>query len=153
MKKNAKFLFLAVLLAGSAFALRQVKFSKVNDPFPQWFEQGFYVGTNAKNPVSSTANKVAKHLCATLNYDLASVPATGAGSGCLDTAALTITGCGFGDRVSLGIDQTLPANLNGQAPSAYLSAADSAKVRVCNGSSDGGALDFPDASFTICCDG
>jgi hypothetical protein len=87
----------------------------------------------------------------TLVYDFPSVPATGAGSGCQDSAAGTATGCTFGDTLMLGIDQVPPTNLNAGPPVAYISAANAFKVRVCNDSTDAGAVDWPDASYTVRC--
>lgn len=86
-----------------------------------------------------------------LVYDFPSVPATGAGSACQDSAAGTANGCRFGDTLMLGIDQVPPANVNGAIPLPYISAADSFKVRVCNDSTDAGAVDWPDASYTVRC--
>ena len=62
----------------------------------------------------------------------------------------TATGCRFGDTVMLGIDQA-PVNALGNID-AYVSAADSFKVRACaDGITDGGAFDMPDASYTVRC--
>lgn len=62
----------------------------------------------------------------------------------------TATGCRFGDQVLLGIDQA-PVNAFGNIE-AYISAADSFKVRACaDGITDGGTFDMPDASYSVRC--
>lgn len=86
----------------------------------------------------------------TLVYDFPSIPATGANSACQDSAAGTAPGCRFGDTVTLGIDQVVPAK-NGPPPVAWISAANQFTVRVCNTSTDAGAVDMPDASYTVRC--
>lgn len=62
----------------------------------------------------------------------------------------TAEGCRFGDQVLLGVDQVLPnafGNIN-----AYVSAADSFKVRACaSGITDAGSFNMPDASYTVRC--
>ena len=69
---------------------------------------------------------------------------------CSESNAGTATGCAFGDTVTLGIDQAL-VNAFGNV-NAYVSAADSFKVRACsNGFTDGGAFNMPDASYTVRC--
>lgn len=152
--KSLKIAVLALLVAGVVYAARDNFVDLVNSPKAQQFISGIYIGSRADDPTSSTLNKMATHLCATKVYDF---PTLGGASAALDTvcaesSALTITGCGFGDRISMGIDQA-PVNAFGNL-NAYLSAANTAKVRACAvGITDGGSFDMPDASYTICCDG
>ena len=128
--------------------------SRVNDPKPQHFLNGFFVGNDTKNPLSNTKNKQAYHLCGTIDWDfpaLGNIMAPGT-TACAESAALTISGCTFGDRVVLGIDQTR-INAFGQID-AYQATATTFKVVSCaNGITDGGSFDQPDSGFTICCDG
>jgi hypothetical protein len=155
--KNYKFALLgALLFAVVAIGARQGtgSVSVVNDPKPQHFVNGLFIGTEAKDPLSTTINKQAYHLCATKIHDFAALgnimaPGTTA---CEESSALTITGCGFGDRLSMGIDQAY-VNAFGQIVP-YVSAANTVKIVACaNGITDGGSFDMPDASYTICCDG
>lgn len=153
--KNVKFVILSLFVAAVAFATAQGLGSVdiINSPKPQWIQSGVFLGTPAKNPISDIKNKQAYHLCGTMVYDFPSIPATGANSGCQQGPGVTVTGCGFNNSVSLGIDQVPPTLKNGAPPIGYISAADTLNVSICNDSSDGGAVDFPDASFTLCCDG
>lgn len=145
-----------LLTAFAAFAVVQGKgtVDTVNSPKPQWFQSGVYLGSAAKNPLSDVKNKQAYHLCGTLVEDLGSTGGTMSAidTYCVESAAKTITGCAFNDQVTLGIDQALP-NAFGVI-NAYVSAADTVKVRACGiGITDGGSFNMPDASYTICCDG
>lgn len=135
-------LILGLLIAAVAWA---ATYSGI-DELPRYLKGGVFVGSGA---TSSSANKIATMKRCTLVYDFPSIPATGAGSACQDSAAATCTGVVFGDQLSMGVDQVPPANLNGAFPVPYVSAADAVKVRVCNDSTDAGAVDWPDASYTI----
>ncbi len=154
MKKTI--VMVACLMAGAAFAVAQAvgSVSRVNDPRPQLFLSGFFTGSDAKNPLSTTKNKQAYHLCGTLDYDFPALGGTGAAldTVCADSASLTLTGCGFNDRLSMGIDQT-KVSAFGQI-SAYVSAANTVKVTACGqGITDGGSFNQPDSGYTVCCDG
>jgi hypothetical protein len=157
-KATMKRIVIAVILAVAAIAIaapdvepwRKV-YERRQHAVPQKFElevQASFIdaGSIAVNGLSFTPRGRGK-----LVYDFPSIPATGAGSACQDSAAGTATGCAFGDGVLLGIDQTLPANRNASPPVAYISAANTFAIRVCNDSTDGGAIDWPDASYTVTC--
>lgn len=154
--KNFKYVFMVCFLAGTAFAVRQGigSVSRVNDPKPQHFVSGTFTGSDSKDPLSDTRNKQSYHLCGFLSYDFPALgndmaPGTTA---CAESFPLTVTGCGFNDRVTLGIDQTR-VNAFGQID-AYISAANTLKVVACaNGITDAGSFNQPDSGFTICCDG
>lgn len=146
----------ALLFAVVAFSARQGTGSvdKVNSPKPQHFVSGLFIGSEAKDPLSTTINKESYHLCGQLDYDfpaLGNIQAPGT-TGCAESSALTISGCGFGGRLSMGIDQTY-VNAFGQIVP-YQSAANTIKIIACaNGITDGGSFDQPDSGFTVCCDG
>lgn len=152
--KYLKYTFAVVFVAAAVLAAKQAKFSVVNDPNPQWFQQGFYLGTPAKNPVSDTKNKLAKHLCGTMDWDFPAVTNGAANSlvsTCTLTDALTITGCAFTDRLALGVDQ---ATADGLRISPKVTAASTVKLEACAiGWTDGGSANQADSGFTICCDG
>lgn len=111
-----------------------------------WFGGGMYVGLTSP---TDTANWVQTIKRCTLVYDMPSIPALGAGSACNETASATCTGVVFGDTVLLGLDQVPPTPFNGAPPVPFVHAADQIRARVCNDSTDGGALDWPDASYTF----
>lgn len=157
--RNWKFLIVSlVVMAGVAYSARQGigSVSKVNDPKPQHFVSGFFTGSEAKDPLSDTKNKQAYHLCATKVYDF---PALGGVNGPLDNichkaiSSLTITGCGFNDRLSNpGVDQALVNEFG--FVTAHLSAANTVEIVACApGITDAGSFNMPDASYTVCCDG
>lgn len=157
MKRFALFVaFVAVLVAAVVMAAPNADPIHNNENqyrwiYPQFFNQAVTVsfvdaGNLKVNGVSLTPTGRG-----TLIYDFPSIPSLGAGSACQDSAAGTATGCAFGDAVLLGIDQTLPANRNAAPPVAYVSAANAFTVRVCNDSTDAGAIDWPDASYTVTC--
>lgn len=137
-------LILGLLIAAVAWA---ATYSGI-DELPRYLKGGVFVGSGA---TSSSANKVATMKRCTLVYDFPSIPATGAGSACQDSAAATCTGVVFGDQLLLGVDQVPPvaSTNNGTMPMPFVSAADAVKVKVCNDSTDAGAVDWPDASYTI----
>lgn len=153
---NWKFLIVSLLvLASVAYAVNaidNVENSATTKPLR--FMEGFFTGGSAKNPLVSVKNRQSYHLCGTLVYDFAALgnimaPGTTA---CEESFPLTITGCGFNDRVSMGIDQDY-VNGFGQIV-ARVSAADTVKIVACgNGITDGGSFNMPDASYTVCCDG
>jgi hypothetical protein len=151
--RKFKHLIVGILCtAGLAFAVAQSASSvdKVNSPKPQHFVSGTFTGSEAKNPLSDTKNKQAYHLCGTLVYEFPVI--TGTHTNCQESAALTIAGCGFNDRLSLGMDQVFSNTLVQFNP--VVTAANTVKVVQCaNGVTDGGSYDSPDASFTVCCDG
>lgn len=123
---------------------------------PLWHQRGLFLGAPSKNPLSDIKNKQSYHLCGTKVYDFPSLGGTGASQPgdtiCAESSSLTITGCGFNDRVSLGIDQAKVNAFGTIIP--YMSAANTAVVQACAvGITDGGSFNMPDASYTICCDG
>lgn len=107
---------------------------------------GLFIGSGT---TSDTANKIATVKRCSLVYDMPSIPALGAGSGCNETASATCTGVVFGDTVLLGVDQVPPTPFNGAPPVPFVHAAGELRARVCNDSTDGGAVDWPDASYTF----
>lgn len=134
-----------------AYGAAEKRSERLGSAFPMWFDNGFYVGPSTRNPNNDKKNGIRATYVGRLEYDFPSIPATGAGSACQDSAAGTATGCTFGDQLLLGIDQVPPANVNGAMPTAYISAANTFKVRVCNDSTDAGAVDWPDASYIVRC--
>lgn len=140
------FALIAVITAGVAYAAAYGGALAGLDTLPRYLKGGMFVGTGAP---TDTANKVAAMKRCTLVYDFPSIPATGANSGCQDSPSATCTGVVFGDQLALGIDQVPPNPNNGAPPLAFVQAADAVKVRVCNDSTDAGAVDWPDASYTI----
>jgi hypothetical protein len=62
---------------------------------------------------------------------------------CLEST-MTLTGVNFGDPLALGISATLPAGIH---PAVIVSAADTAKVQICNNS--GAAVDLSSLTFTV----
>lgn len=153
--KYLKFVVLSLVVSGVAFAVAQSQagVDAVNSSKPQWFQQGFYTGTLADGTLSDVKNKQATHLCGTKVYDFPSLKTGGTtATVCAASSSLTITGCGFNDRISLGVDQTRINEFG--TIQAYVSAANTLVVQACGvGITDGGAFDMPDASYTVCCDG
>lgn len=144
-------LFGAVLAYGARQGIGSV--DRVNSIKPQWFSAGTFTGTPAKDPLSTTKNKQAYHLCGTLDYDFPSLTGPAALSiTCAESTALTIAGCTFNDRVTLGVDQAR-ASAFGQID-VYQATATTFKVVACaNGITDAGSFNQPDSGYTICCDG
>lgn len=152
MKNLLKTVIGMCLVAGLGYAARQGagSVSKVNDPKPQHFVAGTFTGSEAKDPLSTTINKQAYHLCGVVNYEFPVV--TGTHARCAQSSTATITGCGFNDRLTMGTDQTLDRTLVQTIP--VVTAANTVAVQLCaTGITDGGSYDSPDASFTVCCDG
>lgn len=144
-------LLIAAVVAGTyAWAIREPNVDKVDGNYPQWFTKGFYVGNESTNPQQNTRNKVTKMpVNATrLNYDFA--PITGTHSACLTAVTkATVTGCGFGDTVVMGADQTIVADI---VLFPYVSAANEVSLRACAaGITDAGTADMPDASYDFRC--
>jgi hypothetical protein len=146
----------AALLAAVAFAAPDVNpwrrvYEQREHMVPQKFDQEVQAAFIDAGSIAVNGLAFVPTGRGTLTYDFPSIPALGAGSACQDSSAGTATGCAFGNGLLLGIDQTLPANRNAAVPIPYLTAANTFAVRVCNDSTDGGAIDWPDASFTVTC--
>lgn len=150
MKNILKTVGVLLLICGFAYAAREGFYEKINTTKPQWFPSGLYIGSNAKNPVSDTNNKIAYSLEGTMVNDF---PAITIATGNCKTSYRdgVVTGCTFNDTLSLGVDQTLPEDI---VLFPYLSAANTFKIRACiTGITDAGSIDLPDASYTIRCIG
>lgn len=89
-----------------------------------------------------------------VEYDFPSLGGVGSGLAttitCADSNAVTVTGCGFGDQLLLGMDQVRVNSFITFTP--YMTAADTAKVQACCvGINDAGSCDQPDSGFTVRC--
>ncbi len=145
----------ALLMSAVAFAARDGFIALVNDLKAQVFQGGIYIGSAAKNPQGDTRNKIAYSLVGVKVYDF---PALGGVGGPLDNicaeaaSTLTITGCGFNDVLSVGVDQTL-VNPFGSV-TAYVKSANTIGLVACApGITDAGSFNMPDASYTVRCTG
>lgn len=135
---------LTVCIAGVAVAVPAERVDMVLSVMPQWFRSGIYVSGARIEPVKR--NKVTKILANTAIYDFGGLSTVELGTPCADSDAITVTGAGFGDTCSMGLDQVISdyASL-----SCFVSAANAVKVRACAFQTDGGEVDLPDASYTV----
>jgi hypothetical protein len=85
---------------------------------------------------------IGKYITGTVTVDLASIPA----QTCTDTAGITVTGATDGDP-AIGSALSAIASTAGLQISAYVSSADTAKVRVCNETS--GAIDPASTTYKV----
>lgn len=157
--KNLKYILLsAVLVASVAFAIKQVKYSEVNDPNPQWFSKGFYVGPRGPSTpvVNDTKNQVTGIYGGSYDYDF---PAVAPGYAIHNTLkTFTLTGVKVGDPCLAAVSQvTANGNDGGSASpfgmdfNALVRAKDIVELIAENTAGDGGTFDMPDANYTIRC--
>lgn len=154
--KSYKFAIVAMLIAGSAFAVKQVKYSKVNDPNPQWFNNGIYLGSDKVNPVNDTEQMLGRAPRCKIDYDFAGIiPRPGF---IQETPVFTCPGVRLGDPCFVGVVNATPQdggsawedNVNFFA----IAKADAGMViRLLTASGDGGAMNPPDAGYVVRCIG
>ncbi len=141
------------LLAGVAFAVKQVAYDKVNSPKPQWFPTGLYVGTNTANPVRTTNNRVDGIYCDILDYDFPNI----APNYMLRSTAKTFTKTGvkLGDPCFVGVLKAAPDDA-GSAWEDLLSydcvvrSDNVVQIIATNAGGDGGSMNAPDAGYQVC---
>lgn len=134
---------LSVCIAGVAVAVPAEIVDLVNSVHPQWFKGGIYV-SRTQEPAKK--NKVTKILANTGIYDFPALGSTALELPCATSDAITVTGAGFGDTCSLGIDQAI---VNDALLYCFVSAANAVKVKMCAWQTDGGSVNMPDASYTV----
>lgn len=149
-----KYVFAAVLVAGAAFAVRQVKYSTVNDPNPQWFQQGYYVGPPNSYVVNDTKNRVTRSIGCQVDYDFAGViPRPGF---IQETVNYPCVGVKLGDPCSVGVVNASPQD-GGSAWEdnvnffAIAKKDDKIVIRMVTASGDGGDMNPPDAGYKVRC--
>lgn len=155
MKNILKTLAFAMVLAGVVYAARQGigSVSKINDPKPQWFVSGLFIGSNAKDPLQNTKNKLGHRLCFDKTYD---APALGGTFSALDTycadTSVTATGCKLGDSASVAVNAT--TNIGQLVFSPMVPADNLISLVICaSGLSDAGTTNLGSTVYTLCCEG
>ncbi len=155
MKKSHKYLFmLAFALMGTlAFAIAESRVSIVNDPAPQGFVQGFYVGPLAgPNVIADVKNKTTRIIGASTTYQLGTIGTSVGFTTCAQTWAVTATGARTGDwchvTTNIGADggTALPTEA---LLSCDVTATNVVKGKMCYLVSDGGSFAVGDAGFSF----
>lgn len=148
---NKKLIAVAVFLSAAiAFAVPQVFYTKHSDPNPEWFSKGVFLGSTARNPVSSTSNMITGSFSATADHDFAD-----AGFGEVQDFDIAVSGARVGDICfNPGIYTVLDGggvavHLGHAEASAFISchvhATDTVEVTLYPVTQ----VDLPDASFTV----
>jgi hypothetical protein len=156
-RKHLLVAFLAALVGGLLGSLSFFPRAEAADPTPADkdtrlitnFRRGIRIGSAA-----TSAAMLTRITYGTLDYDFPSLNGSNVANGtpCAVSNAVTVTGARFSDSCVVGIDQA-PVSTNGQF-TAYVSAADTAKVIACApGITDGGSFNQPDSGFTVRCTG
>lgn len=112
----------------------------------KWFPDGFFVGPRSANPTSARRNALtATFESDVLAYDFPSVAA----GYCADSPSVSIPGAALGDGCVLAMDGDLTTGNPRAQFLCRVTAANTAVVRLCGHTGDGGATDVPDAGFTL----